>query len=127
MEKLLSNYSTRQGITQLTGSFYDNKLLIIIKGKDARSVYHTIIENGWVSQLSHTAYLGKELAKAELSIKLGVQIYPEQSHKEWVRSSRIAKPENTIHQFNISKSFLPLETIIKSSSLLGSHNILLYA
>ncbi|MCL7384375.1 MAG: DUF4346 domain-containing protein [Thaumarchaeota archaeon] len=50
---------------------YDNKLLRIIEGKDARSIYHTIIKNGWVSQLSHAAYLGKELAKAELSIKLG--------------------------------------------------------
>jgi tetrahydromethanopterin S-methyltransferase subunit A len=50
---------------------YDNKLLRIIEGKDARSIYHTIIENGWVTELSHAAYLGKELAKAELSLKLG--------------------------------------------------------
>jgi tetrahydromethanopterin S-methyltransferase subunit A len=50
---------------------YDNKLLRIIEGKDARSLYHTIIENGWVTELSHAAYLGKELAKAELSLKLG--------------------------------------------------------
>ena len=50
---------------------YDNKLLRIIEGKDARSIYHTITENSWVSQLSHAAYLGKELAKAELSLKLG--------------------------------------------------------
>ena len=33
------------------------------------SIYKTIIENGWISQLSHSAYLGRELAKAELSIK----------------------------------------------------------
>jgi tetrahydromethanopterin S-methyltransferase subunit A len=49
---------------------YDNRLLRIIEGEDARSIYHTIIENGWVTQLSHAAYLGKELAKAELSLKL---------------------------------------------------------
>ena len=50
---------------------YDNKLLRIIEGKDARSIYYTITENSWISQLSHAAYLGKELAKAELSLKLG--------------------------------------------------------
>ncbi len=49
---------------------YDNKLLRIIEGKDARSIYWTIIKNNWVSQLSHVAYLGKELMKAELSIRL---------------------------------------------------------
>ncbi|MBI2487844.1 MAG: DUF4346 domain-containing protein [Deltaproteobacteria bacterium] len=50
---------------------YDNRLLRIIEGKDARSIYWTIIENGWATQLSHAAYLGKELEKAELSIKYG--------------------------------------------------------
>jgi len=48
---------------------YDNKLQRAIEGKDARTIYWTIIENGWVTQLSHAAYLGKELSKAELSIK----------------------------------------------------------
>ena len=51
--------------------FYDNRLLRIIEGKDARSIYWTIIKNGWITQLTHAAYLGKELMKAELSIKLG--------------------------------------------------------
>ncbi len=50
---------------------YDNTLQRVIEGQDARSIYWTIINNGWVTQLSHAAYLGKELAKAELSIKLG--------------------------------------------------------
>ncbi|MCS7312913.1 MAG: DUF4346 domain-containing protein [Acidobacteria bacterium] len=52
---------------------YDNVLQRVIEGKDARSIYWTIIRNGWVTQLSHAAYLGKELAKAELSIKLGLK------------------------------------------------------
>ena len=50
---------------------YDNLLRHIIEGKDARSIYHTIIEQKWVTQLDHAAYLGKELMKAELSIKIG--------------------------------------------------------
>jgi tetrahydromethanopterin S-methyltransferase subunit A len=52
---------------------YDNTLQRVIEGKDARSIYWTIIRNGWITQLSHAAYLGKELAKAELSIKLGIK------------------------------------------------------
>ena len=49
---------------------YDNELLHVIEGQDAKSIYSTIIEYGWVTQLSHASYLGKELARAELSIKL---------------------------------------------------------
>ena len=50
---------------------YDNKLLHIVEGKDAPSIYSTIIQKGWVTELSHVAYLGRELAKAELSLKHG--------------------------------------------------------
>lgn len=50
---------------------YSNQLLRIIKGENARNIYWSIIENGWVTELSHSAYLGKELTKAEMSIKLG--------------------------------------------------------
>jgi len=50
---------------------YENKLLRVIEGKDAKSIYSTIIDNGWITNLSHVAYLGRELAKAELSLKLG--------------------------------------------------------
>jgi len=50
---------------------YDNKLLRKIESKNSRDIYFTIIENNWVSELSHAAYLGKELARAELSIKKG--------------------------------------------------------
>ena len=48
---------------------YDNKLLREIKGKSSRDIYFTIINNKWVTELSHAAYIGKELARAELSIK----------------------------------------------------------
>ncbi|MDO8281416.1 MAG: DUF4346 domain-containing protein [Thermodesulfovibrionia bacterium] len=48
---------------------YENKLLRVIEGKNSRELYFTIINNKWVSELSHAAYLGKELARAELSMK----------------------------------------------------------
>lgn len=50
---------------------YDNKLLRKIESKNSRDIYFTIIENNWVTELSHAAYLGKELARAELSINKG--------------------------------------------------------
>lgn len=50
---------------------YDNTLLRIIEGTNARAIYNMLIASGWVTELSHAAYLGKELAKAELSLKYG--------------------------------------------------------
>jgi tetrahydromethanopterin S-methyltransferase subunit A len=52
---------------------YDNKLMRKIEGKTGRDIYFTIINNKWVSELTHAAYLGKELARAELSIKKGLK------------------------------------------------------
>lgn len=50
---------------------YDNRQLRVIQGTTARDLYHTIIKNKWVSMLSHAAYLGKELEKAELAMSMG--------------------------------------------------------
>lgn len=50
---------------------YDNTLLRIVEGQEARSLYWMIIKNKWVTLLSHAAYLGKELEKAELSMQFG--------------------------------------------------------
>ncbi len=50
---------------------YDNTLNGVIEGQDARDIYWTAIEHAWVSELSHAAYLGKELAKAEAALKSG--------------------------------------------------------
>ncbi len=59
-----------------------NKLQRTIEGKDASSIYSTIVENDWVTQLSHAAYLGNELAKAELSLKLGYRYVQDQAQQE---------------------------------------------
>jgi tetrahydromethanopterin S-methyltransferase subunit A len=48
---------------------YDNTLLHVVEGATAESLYKTIIANGWVTELSHAAYLGKELMKAVLSLQ----------------------------------------------------------
>lgn len=50
---------------------YDNKLIRKIEGKNSRDIYLTIVSNNWVTELGHAAYLGKELSRAELSLKKG--------------------------------------------------------
>lgn len=62
-----------KGIINVEHYGYDNTLLRVIEGANARALYAMIIANGWVSELSHAAYLGKELAKAELSLKHGIK------------------------------------------------------
>ncbi len=58
------------------------KPLNIIKGKTAESVYSKIVELGLVTQLDHAAYLGSELAKAEIALKTG---------KEYIQDSMLFK------------------------------------
>lgn len=60
---------TDRGAINVEHYSYDNSLLRIIEGTTARAIYHMIISNGWVTELSHAAYLGKELVKAELSLQ----------------------------------------------------------
>lgn len=50
---------------------YKDRLQRIIEGKDARTLYWTLISNGWVTRMDHASYLGKELLRAELSQKHG--------------------------------------------------------
>lgn len=60
-----------KGILNVEHYAYDNTLLRTIQGTNARSIYMMIIKEGWVTELSHAAYLGKELSRAELSLQPG--------------------------------------------------------
>ncbi len=62
-----------KGLINVEHYAYDNTLLRTVEGTSARLLYMTIITNGWVSELSHAAYLGKELAKAELALQHGLR------------------------------------------------------
>jgi dihydropteroate synthase-like protein len=57
-----------------------DKPLNIIKGKTAEAVYAKIVELGLVTKLGHAAYLGSELAKAEIALVTG---------KEYIQDSRL--------------------------------------
>jgi dihydropteroate synthase-like protein len=54
----------------------------IIKGETAEAVYAKIVETGLVTRLDHAAYLGSELAKAEVALKTG---------KEYIQDSPLFK------------------------------------
>jgi dihydropteroate synthase-like protein len=59
-----------------------NKPSNIIKGKTAEAVYAKIVETGLVTRLDHAAYLGSELAKAEIALHTG---------KEYIQDSPLFK------------------------------------
>ncbi|MCL5103589.1 MAG: DUF4346 domain-containing protein [Armatimonadetes bacterium] len=51
----------------------DGVLMTVINGKSADMIASTVVEMGLISQLDHAAYLGRELTKAEMSLKLGIE------------------------------------------------------
>jgi dihydropteroate synthase-like protein len=56
----------------------------IIKGKTAETVYTKIVETGLVTRLDHAAYLGNELAKAEVALKTGKKYIQDHALFDWL-------------------------------------------
>jgi tetrahydromethanopterin S-methyltransferase subunit A len=54
---------------------YENsgRLAHVIEGRQAAVIAATLIQEGLVTQLDHAAYLGRELAKAEIALQTGVR------------------------------------------------------
>ena len=53
------------------------KTNFIFKGTDATEIYRRILNENLVSRYDHAAYLGKELARAEIALKAGKQYEQE--------------------------------------------------
>lgn len=51
---------------------YAHEPRLDIYGKDAESIVQTVVREGLLSTLQHAAYLGHELHKAEVALRLGV-------------------------------------------------------
>ena len=70
----------------LVAVYYDSiqmdKSINVVKGKTSESVCAKILEMGLVSTLDHAAYLGSELAKAEVALRTG---------KEYIQDSSLFK------------------------------------
>jgi dihydropteroate synthase-like protein len=54
-----------------------SKPTVIIKGKIAEKIYSKIEKMGLVTRLDHAAYLGRELAKAEIALHVGKEYVQE--------------------------------------------------
>jgi tetrahydromethanopterin S-methyltransferase subunit A len=48
------------------------QLLRIVEGRNAEELCHTLLRRGLVTELAHAAYLGRELARAEDALHLGL-------------------------------------------------------
>jgi dihydropteroate synthase-like protein len=55
-----------------------DKPVQVIKGRTAESVYLKIMEMGLISELNHAAYLGSELSKAEIALRIGKKFIQDQ-------------------------------------------------
>lgn len=51
----------------------DHRPKVDIFGKDAEEIVQTIVREGLVSSLQHAAYLGHELHKAEVALRLNLE------------------------------------------------------
>jgi tetrahydromethanopterin S-methyltransferase subunit A len=56
----------------LTHTNRKGAVLRTVEGTTARDIYLTLIQNGWVAKLDHAAYLGAELARAEIGLRTGM-------------------------------------------------------
>jgi dihydropteroate synthase-like protein len=48
----------------------DDRPIAIVTGSEATEIYQTIIREKMIGKLDHAAYLGRELAKAEIALRL---------------------------------------------------------
>lgn len=54
----------------------------VIQGKDATSIFKTVIRRGLLSRLDHAAYLGEELGKAEIALSMGLKYIQDKALQE---------------------------------------------
>ncbi len=52
---------------------YKHEPQLDVYGKDAESIVQTLVRKDLISTMQHAAYLGHELHKAEVALKLGLE------------------------------------------------------
>lgn len=70
---------TTRGIIACEHYANNGLLTAVIEGASAALIASTAVEEGLVGQLGHAAYLGRELARAELSLRLGQEFVQDQA------------------------------------------------
>ena len=59
--------------------YKDNQPGFIIKGHSSESILLSILKKELISQMSHAGYLGAELSKAEIALKLNLKYTQDQT------------------------------------------------
>jgi tetrahydromethanopterin S-methyltransferase subunit A len=75
---------------------YENngRLAHVIEGRQAALIAATVVERGFVTQLDHAAYLGRELAKAEAALSNGIT-YEQDAALGGLTAAEPAKPKDS--------------------------------
>jgi tetrahydromethanopterin S-methyltransferase subunit A len=76
---------------------YENsgRLAHVIEGRQAALIAATAVDRGLVTQLDHAAYLGRELAKAEAALSLGIAYEQDAALGKVGTSKESAEPHKT--------------------------------
>lgn len=61
----------------------NNMIEVVVVGDDGEEMYNTIVREGLVKSLQHAAYIGYELHKAEVALRLGLK-YVQDSQLQFV-------------------------------------------
>jgi tetrahydromethanopterin S-methyltransferase subunit A len=80
----------------------DRRYLGAVVGTDAEAICHTLVRDGLITELSHGAYIGRELAKAEEALRWGLEfeqdrpLFPPGQGGRWAPfGSRVERPART--------------------------------
>jgi dihydropteroate synthase-like protein len=76
--RVFVNRSDQDIVVAHFASLVSEKTDLTVSGKTAEVIYRKIIELGLVSLLEHAAYLGSELAKAEIALSTGKEYIQDQ-------------------------------------------------
>jgi len=75
----------------------DRRYRSAVAGTDAEAICHTLVRAGLISELSHGAYLGREVAKAEEALRWGLEyeqdrpLFPPGQGGRWAPFGRRAE------------------------------------
>src|ERR1700737_4083669 len=72
----------------------DGRLVHVIEGRQAALIASTVVERGFVTQLDHAAYLGRELAKAEAALSNSIT-YEQDAALGGLAAAEPAKPKES--------------------------------
>jgi tetrahydromethanopterin S-methyltransferase subunit A len=76
---------------------YENngRLAHVIEGRQAALIAATAVERGLVTQLDHAVYLGRELAKAEAALSIGITYEQDAALGQLATSQQWEEPHKT--------------------------------